>query len=51
MKRYDEDDQKSWNHYGPYKIIEKNSEVNYIVKKGRKTTRMHINRLKPFIEA
>jgi len=36
---------------GPYTIIEKNSEVNYTVKKGRKTSRMHINRLKPFIEA
>jgi len=36
---------------GPYTIIEKNSEVNYTVKKGRKTSRMHVNRLKPFIEA
>jgi len=36
---------------GPYKIIEKHSAVNYTVKKGRKTVRVHINRLKPFIEA
>jgi len=36
---------------GPYIIIEKNSEVNYTIKKGRKTSRMHVNRLKPFIEA
>jgi len=35
----------------PYKIIEKHSEVNYTVKKSRKTTRIHVNRLKPFIEA
>jgi len=51
-KHYDADDQKkleSW--MGPYKIIEKNSEVNYTVKKGRKTMRMHVNRLKPFIKA
>jgi len=25
--------------------------VNYTVKKGRKTARIHVNRLKPFIEA
>jgi len=36
---------------GPYQIIEKYSEVNYTVKKDRKTTRIHVNRLKPFIEA
>jgi len=36
---------------GPYRIIEKNSEVNYTVKKGRKTSRMHVNRIKLFIEA
>jgi len=36
---------------GPYKIIEKNSEVNYTVKKGRKTSCMHVNKIKPFIEA
>jgi len=36
---------------GPYKIIEKHSKVNYTIKKGRKTTRIHVNRLKPFIEA
>ncbi|KAM0729433.1 Retrovirus-related Pol polyprotein from transposon 297 [Formica fusca] len=35
---------------GPYTIIEKNSEVNYTIKRGRKTIRVHINRLKPFIE-
>jgi len=35
-------------------IIEKNSKVNYTVKKEkniRKTTCIHMNRLKPFIEA
>jgi len=36
---------------GPYKITEKHSKVNYTIKKGRKTTRIHVNRLKPFIEA
>ncbi|KAM0735227.1 Retrovirus-related Pol polyprotein from transposon 412 [Formica fusca] len=35
---------------GPYVIIEKNSDVNYTIKKGRKAVRMHINKLKPFIE-
>jgi len=35
----------------PYTIIEKNSEVNYTIKRGKKTSRMHVNRLKPFIEA
>jgi len=35
---------------GPYTITEKNSEVNYTIKKGRKTTRVHVNRLKAFIE-
>jgi len=36
---------------GPYTIIEKNSKVNYTIKKGRKTMRVHVNRLKQFIEA
>jgi len=36
---------------GPYTIIEKNSEVNYTIKKERKILRIHTNRLKPFIEA
>jgi len=36
---------------GPYAIIEKNSKVNYTIKKGRKTMRVHVNRLKQFIEA
>ncbi|EFN66432.1 Retrovirus-related Pol polyprotein from transposon 412, partial [Camponotus floridanus] len=35
---------------GPYTILEKNSDVNYTVKGGRKTVRMHINKLKLFIE-
>jgi hypothetical protein len=35
---------------GPYEITEKHSDVNYTIKKGRKTTRIHVNRLKPFIE-
>lgn len=35
---------------GPYTILEKNSDVNYTIKKGRKTVRMHINKLKLFIE-
>lgn len=35
---------------GPYEIIEKHSDVNYTIKKGRKTVRIHINRIKPFIE-
>ncbi|KAL6419715.1 hypothetical protein ACFW04_013679 [Cataglyphis niger] len=29
---------------GPYTIIQKNSDVNYTIKKGRKTMRMHTNR-------
>jgi len=36
---------------GPYKIIEKHSKVNYIVKKGKKTARINVNRLKPFSKA
>ncbi|KAM0730356.1 Retrovirus-related Pol polyprotein from transposon 412 [Formica fusca] len=35
---------------GPYTIIEKNSDVNYTIKKGRKAIRMHTNKLKQFIE-
>ncbi|KAM0733651.1 Retrovirus-related Pol polyprotein from transposon 412 [Formica fusca] len=35
---------------GPYVIIEKNSDVNYTIKKGRKAVRMHTNKLKQFIE-
>ncbi|KAM0724355.1 Retrovirus-related Pol polyprotein from transposon 17.6 [Formica fusca] len=35
---------------GPYVIIEKNSDVNYTIKKGRKALRMHTNKLKQFIE-
>jgi len=34
---------------GPYKIVEKNSEVNYTVKKERKI--LSINKTKLFIEA
>ena len=35
---------------GPYKIIKKNSEVNYTIKMGRKNMLTHANRLKLFIE-
>ena len=35
---------------GPYTIIEKNSDLDYTVKKGRKAIRMHTNRLKAFID-
>lgn len=33
---------------GPYKIISKQNEVNYKIKKGRKEYITHVNRLKPF---
>jgi len=36
---------------GSYSILERNSNVNYTIKKGRKIARVHINKLKPFIEA
>jgi len=35
---------------GPYIIIEKSSDLNYTIKRGRKTTRTHANRMKSFIE-
>jgi len=35
---------------GPYVITEKNSDLNYTIKRGRKTTRIHANRIKPFID-
>jgi len=35
---------------GPYIVIEKNSDLNYTIKRGRKTTRIHANRIKPFID-
>jgi len=35
---------------GPYAITAKLSDVNFEIKKGRKTTRVHANRLKAFIE-
>jgi len=35
---------------GPYVIIEKNNDLNYTIKRGRKTTRIHANRIKPFID-
>jgi len=35
---------------GPYTILEKNSNVNYTIKRGRKAIRMHPNKLKLFIE-
>jgi len=34
---------------GPYTVIQKNSEVNYTIKMGRKTLLTHVNRLKNFI--
>uniref|UniRef100_A0A6V7LZN9 RNA-directed DNA polymerase n=1 Tax=Bracon brevicornis TaxID=1563983 RepID=A0A6V7LZN9_9HYME len=37
---------------GPYVIVEKNSDVNYTVKSGnkKKTQRVHVNQLRPFVE-
>lgn len=35
---------------GPYRIIEKNSGVNYTIKVRKKTIKVHANRLKLFIE-
>jgi transposase InsO family protein len=35
---------------GPYIVMEKINDVNYTIKKGRKTLRVHANRLKAFIE-
>ena len=35
---------------GPYIILEKNSDVNYTVKMGRRKLQVHVNRLKAFIE-
>jgi len=35
---------------GPYVITGKNSDVNYTIKMGRRTIRVHVNRLKAFIE-
>ena len=35
---------------GPYTIIEKNSDVKYTIKMRRRTMRVHVNRLKLFIE-
>jgi len=35
---------------GPYTITAKLSDVNYEIKGGRKTIRVHANRIKPFIE-
>lgn len=34
---------------GPYIILEKNSEVNYTIKMGRRKLRTHVNRLKAYI--
>jgi len=34
---------------GPYMVIQKNSDVNYTIKIGRKTLLTHVNRLKNFI--
>ena len=33
---------------GPYKVIEKVSDVNYCIQRGRKRFVTHVNRLKPF---
>jgi len=35
---------------GPYAIIKKISDVNYVIKGGRKTLRVHANRIKTFID-
>jgi len=35
---------------GPYTITAKLSDVNFEIKEGRKTIRVHANRIKPFIE-
>ncbi|XP_011859870.1 PREDICTED: uncharacterized protein LOC105557283 [Vollenhovia emeryi] len=35
---------------GPYTVMEKHNDVNYSVKMGRRTIRVHANRLKLFIE-
>ena len=35
---------------GPYKIIEKNSDVNFTIKKGRRKLLRHANRLKAYID-
>jgi len=35
---------------GPYVVLEKNSDVNYTIKRGRKAVRMHANKLKTFID-
>lgn len=35
---------------GPYEIVEKHSDVNYTIKKGRKMLKVHTNRLKLLIE-
>lgn len=33
-----------------YVIIKKHNDVNYTIKRGRNTLRMHVNHLKPFID-
>lgn len=35
---------------GPYEIIERNSRVNYTIKKNRKLTKVHVNRIKHFYD-
>ena len=35
---------------GPYRIIKRNSSVNYAIQKGKKTLLTHENRLEHFIE-
>jgi len=35
---------------GPYTIIKKINDVNYVIKGGRKTLRVHANRIKSFID-
>lgn len=37
-------------YIGPYPITDKTSPVNYVIKKGRKLTKVHASRLKPFRE-
>lgn len=35
---------------GPYRIIKRNSSVNYTIQKGKKTLLTHVTRLDDFIE-
>ena len=35
---------------GPYVILEKHDNVNYTIKMGRRKLRVHVNRIKPFVD-